>query len=184
MPKTAVVILAEGFEEIEAIGPVDVLRRAGIRVTLAGVNSQTVKSSRNIGVHAESLLKDIKDLPDAVIVPGGMPGSANLAKSAEVKAFLTGMDSAKKIIAAICAAPATVLAPLGILNFKKATCYPGCEEKFSDKVSYLKDRVVVDGNLITSQGPGTALEFALAIVRELIGEEMANKIREAMLIKA
>ena len=84
MPKTALVILAEGFEEVEAIAPVDVLRRAGVRVTLAGVNALTVKSSRNIGVQAEALLKDIQDLPDAVILPGGLPGAANLAKSEEV----------------------------------------------------------------------------------------------------
>lgn len=184
MVKTAVVILAEGFEEVEAIGPVDVLRRAGVRVTLAGVGSMIVKSSRGVIVHAEILLEGIKELPDAVIVPGGMPGTTNLKKSPGVGEFLKKMHAAKKIIAAICAAPAGVLAPLGILNFKKATCYPGCETDFSDKVAYSKDRVVVDGNIITSQGPGTALEFSLAVADALVDKGMAETLREKMIIKA
>ena len=183
MAKTAVVLLAEGFEEVEGIAPIDALRRAGIRVTVAGIQSSLVKSSRGIGVQTDSFLKEIKNLPDAVVLPGGMPGSENLAKSSEVGEFLKKMDSEKKIIAAICAAPAVVLAPLGILNFKKVTCYPGCEKNFSDKVSHLKDRVVVDGNIITSQGPGSALEFAVAIVNALAGSDMAETIRSKMLVK-
>ena len=183
MAKTAVVILAEGFEEVEAIAPVDVLRRAGVRVTLAGVNSLVVKSSRNIGVQTDALLKDIQNLPDAVILPGGLPGAANLAQSGDVAKLVKEVNSAGKLIAAICAAPAVVLAPLGILDGKKATCYPGCEADFSKKVVYSKDRVVTDGNIITSQGPGTALEFALAITAHLAGKEMADTVRDKMLIK-
>jgi len=183
MPKTAVVLLAEGFEEVEAIAPVDVLRRAGVRVTLAGVSEKIIKSSRNVSVHADVLLKEIKGLPDAVVVPGGMPGATNLAKSKEVAEFLKKMHSVKKMIAAICAAPAVVLAPLGVLNFKRVTCYPGCETDFSDKISYSKERVVVDDHIITSQGPGSALEFSLAIVAELVGREMAETLRDKMLIR-
>jgi protein deglycase len=183
VPKTALVILAEGFEEVEAIAPVDVLRRAGIRVTLVGVNSLTVKGSRNIGVQVDALLKDIKDLPDAVILPGGLPGATNLAKSREVSKLVKQMNVAGKLVAAICAAPAVVLAPLGILDDKKATCYPGCESDFSDKIAYSKERVVTDGNIITSQGPGTALEFALAIAARLAGQEIADTVRGKMLIK-
>ena len=184
MSKTALVILAEGFEELEAIAPVDALRRAGVRVTLAGVNSLIVKSSRGIGVQADALLKDIKDLPDAVILPGGLPGATNLAKSGEVADLVKKMNSSGKLVAAICAAPAAVLAPLGILDGKKATCYPGCETEFSSKTVFSQERVVKDGNVITSQGPGSALEFALAIVRELAGDEMAGLVRNKMLIKA
>jgi 4-methyl-5(b-hydroxyethyl)-thiazole monophosphate biosynthesis len=184
MPKTALVILAEGFEEVEAIAPVDVLRRAGVRVTLAGVNSLIVKGSRNIGVQADALLKDIKDLPDAVILPGGLPGASNLAQSVEVTKLIKQMNAAGKLVAAICAAPAAVLAPLGILDGKKATCYPGCETDFSDKIGHSKERVVVDGNIITSQGPGTALEFALVIAARLVGQEMADTVRSKMLVKA
>jgi protein deglycase len=184
MPKTVLVILAEGFEEIEAIAPVDVLRRAGVRVILAGVNSLTVKSSRNVGVQADALLKDIKDLPDAVILPGGLPGAANLAKSGEVAKLIKQMNAAGKLVAAICAAPAAVLAPLGILDGKKATCYPSCEADFSSKILHSKERVVTDGNIITSQGPGTALEFALVIAARLAGQEMADTVRGKMLVKA
>ncbi len=184
MAKTALVILAEGFEEVEAIAPVDVLRRAGVRVTLAGVNSLIVKGSRNISVQADVLLKDVKDLPGAVILPGGLPGSTNLAKSEEVAELVKKMNAAGKLVAAICAAPAVVLAPLGILDGKKATCYPGCESDFSSQIVHSQGRVVKDGNVITSQGPGSALEFSLEIVRELAGDEMADLVRAKMLIKA
>ena len=180
--KTALVILAEGFEEVEAVVPVDVLRRAGVRVTIAGVTDLRVKGSRMIGLAADILLKDLVDLPDAVILPGGLPGATNLAKSEEVSKLVKKMNVAGKIVAAICAAPAAVLAPLGILDGKKATCYPGCEADFSKKTVHSKDRVVVDGNIITSQGPGTALEFALAIAVRLAGQDMADNVRDKMLI--
>jgi 4-methyl-5(b-hydroxyethyl)-thiazole monophosphate biosynthesis len=183
MAKTAVVLLAEGFEEVEAIAPVDVLRRAGVRVTLAGVHSLLVKSSRNIRVQADVLLKDIQDLPDAVILHGGIPGTTNLAKSEEVAKFVQKVNAAGKLVAAICAAPAEVLAPLGILDGKKATCYPGCESGFSSKMVHLQKSVVTDGNVITSQGPGSALEFSLEIVRKLVGDEMADLVRDKMLVR-
>ena len=184
MLKTALVILAEGFEEMEAIAPVDVLRRAGVRVTIAGVADLQVKSSRQIRVGADILLRDLVEIPDAVILPGGIPGATNLAKSKEVAELVKKMHGAGKIVAAICAAPAVVLAPLGILDGKKATCYPGCESDFSKKTTHSKERVVVDGNLITSQGPGTALAFALAIAARLTGKEMADTVRSKMLIPA
>jgi 4-methyl-5(b-hydroxyethyl)-thiazole monophosphate biosynthesis len=182
MAKTAVVILADGFEEVEAIAPVDVLRRSGVRVTIAGVGGSRIKSSRGIGVEAEKPVEDITELPDAVILPGGLPGASNLARSAGVGEFIKKMNAAGKIVAAICAAPAVVLAPLDVLDGKKATCYPGCETDFSKKTVYVKDRVVTDGNIITSQGPGTALEFALTIAARLAGKEMADTVRGKMLI--
>ena len=119
-----------------------------------------------------------------MILPGGVRGATNLAKSAEVAEFIKKMHKAGKIVAAICAAPAAVLAPLGILDGKKATCYPGCETDFSGKIGHSKERVVVDGNIITSQGPGTALEFALLIAARLVGQEMADTVRSKMLVKA
>ena len=183
MIKTALVILAEGFEEVEAIGPVDVLRRAGVRTTTAGLVGLKVKSSRGIGVEADILLRDLVELPDAMILPGGLPGATNLAKSEEVAELVKKMNDAGKIIAAICAAPAVVLAPLGILDGKKATCYPGCESDFTNKTVHSKTRVVVDGNIITSQGPGTALEFALEVAVRLVGKEMADTVRGKMLIR-
>jgi 4-methyl-5(b-hydroxyethyl)-thiazole monophosphate biosynthesis len=184
MLKTAVVILAEGFEEVEGIAAVDVLRRAGVRATIAGLTDRQVKSSRHIGVQADILLKDLVEIPDAVVLPGGMPGATNLAKSREVGDLVKKMNAEGKIIAAICAAPAVVLAPLGILNGKKATCYPGCESDLKGKATHSKDRVVVDGNIITSQGPGTALEFSLEIVKKLIGKETANELCDKMVIRA
>ena len=182
MLKTALVVLAEGFEEIEAIAPVDVLRRAGVRVTIAGTTDRLVKSSRHIGVQTDILLKDLVEMPDAVILPGGLPGATNLARSKEVAELVKKMNAAGKIVAAICAAPAAVLAPLGILDGKKATCYPGSESAFSKKTVHSKERVVVDGNMITSQGPGTALEFALAIATQLVGKEIAENVRGKMLV--
>ena len=182
MAKTALVILAEGFEELEAIAPVDVLRRAGVRVTIAGLKDLNVKSYRHIGVEADILLRDLKEMPDAVILPGGIPGATNLAASPEVAALVKRMNAAGKIVAAICAAPAVVLAPLGILDGKKATCYPGCESDFSKSTVHSKDRVVEDRNILTSQGPGTALEFAFALAVRLVGKEMAETVRGKMLI--
>jgi 4-methyl-5(b-hydroxyethyl)-thiazole monophosphate biosynthesis len=182
MPKTALLILAEGFEEVEAIGPVDFLRRAGVRVTIAGLTDLTVKSARHIGVAADILLKDLKEMPDAVILPGGFSGATNLAKSREVAELVKKMNAAGKVVAAICAAPAAVLAPLGILDGKKATCYPGCESDFSKATVHSMGRVVEDGNIITSQGPGTALEFAFVIAVRLAGKEMAETVRSKMLI--
>ena len=184
MVKTAIVVLAEGFEEIEAVAPVDILRRAGVRVTVVGASSKNVKSSRGLWVQTDRLLAEEKGLPDAVILPGGLPGATNLAKAAGLAAFLKKMNEAGKLIAAICATPAVVLAPLGILDGKKATCYPGCECDFSLKTVHSKERVVKDGNLLTSQGPGTALEFSLEIVRELVSNEMVDILREKMIIKA
>jgi len=182
MVKTALVVLAEGFEEVEAVASADVLRRAGVRVTIAGVTDLKVKGSRQICVEADMFLRNFTGIPDAVILPGGFAGAKNLAKSAEVAELIRKMDKAGKIIAAICASPAIVLAPLGILNGRKATCYPDCETDFFKNVVASKDRVAVDGNIITSQGPGTALEFALTIAAQLVGKEMAENVRGKMLI--
>ncbi len=184
MAKKALVVLAEGFEEIEAIAPIDILRRAGIRVTVVGLNDRHVKSSRNLTVQADILLKDLAEDMDAVILPGGMPGATHLARSVELAVLVKKMGKEGKVVAAICAAPAAVLAPLGILDGKKATCYPGCEADFSKSTVYSKESVVVDGNLITSRGPGTALEFSLEIVRHLVGKEMVEILCEKMIIKA
>ena len=183
MLKTALVILAEGFEEVEGIAPIDALRRAGVRVTIAGLMDRQVKGSRHIGIQTDILLKDFAEMPDAVILPGGAQGSTNLARSGEVANLVKKMNAAGKIVAAICAAPAVVLAPLGILDGKKATCFPGCESDFSGKTVYSRDRVVVDGNIITSQGPGTALEFAIEIIKQLVDKKTADNIRDKMLVQ-
>jgi len=182
--KKVLILLAGGFEEVEAITPIDYLRRAGIAVTVAAIeNDLAVKGSHGIELRAETCLKDLlKDGPsgwDGVIVPGGLPGTDNIAASKEVGDFLMAMGKAGKLISAICAAPARVLYPLGFLEGKKFTCYPGEQEKVlstSSKLEWKQDRVVVDGNLITSRGPGTAGEFACAIIDKLLGDGEGKKI--------
>ena len=196
MAKKAIILLAEGFEEVEAITPMDYLRRAGIDLTIAAIGSSlTVKGSHNIAIVADALLGDLKSKGeldasrwDAVVVPGGLPGSSNLASSKETGSFLKEMSGAGKLVSAICAAPAWVLSPLGILAGKNFTCYPGEEKKVlaagsaSAGAAWKQDRVVTDGNIITSRGAGTAGEFACAIITKLVSEDEAKKLAEKVLL--
>jgi 4-methyl-5(b-hydroxyethyl)-thiazole monophosphate biosynthesis len=183
MAKKAIVILADGFEEIEAITPIDVLRRADIEVIVAGLSSKTITGARKLKVETDILLDEIHGLPDALILPGGAVGAKNLHGSKKVLGLIQSMNAEKKVVAAICASPAFALAAAGVLDGKKATCYPGCEGRFPASAKFSEDRVVVDGNIITSRAPGTALEFALAIVRVLTGQEKAISLKEEMLVK-
>ena len=186
MAKKVVILLAEGFEEVEAITPVDYLRRAGIEVQIAALGGNlAVTGSHGIQVNADiSFSGDGFPLDwDGVIVPGGGPGSDRLAASKEAGLFLKEMAGKGKWICAICAAPARVLAPLGLLAGKKFTCYPGEEGKVSG-AEWKEDRVVVDGNLITSRGPGTAGEFACAIIDRLNGAGGADSEGSKIAAKA
>ena len=183
MSKKVLVILADGFEEIEAITPVDVLRRAGLEVTLAGLSGRVITGAHGIKFQADMTLDEYKDSPDAIVLPGGMPGAKNLGESKKVTEIVKRMNSQKKIVGAICAAPALALAPAGVLDGKKATCYPGFEQNFPASVSFSNERVVVDGNIITSRGPGSALEFALELVEQLAGKEKAKALTEGLLAK-
>ena len=182
--KKVLVLLADGFEEIEAITPIDVLKRADLDVTIAGLSSKTVTGSHGIKFQADILLDDYKGLPDAIVLPGGLPGAKNLAESPKVRELVKKMNQEKKIVGAICAAPALVLAPNGILNGRKATCYPGFEKNFSSEVNFSLERVIVDGHVITSRGPGSALEFALQLVEVLAGKEKAQSLSQGLLAKA
>jgi len=182
MRKKALILLAEGFEEIEAITTIDILRRGSIEVTISSLGEKRVKGSHNIEVIADTTIDQITSDYDALILPGGMPGAKNLSLSDEVNSLIVEMNNKKKIIAAICAAPAIVLAPLGILDNKSATCYPSMEKDFNSKTTYKEDDVVIDGNIITSRGPATAMEFALTLVRVLSKDEIANSIRSATLV--
>ncbi|KJJ85095.1 DJ-1 family protein [Candidatus Omnitrophus magneticus] len=179
--KEVLIVLADGFEEVEAITPIDVLRRGGVNVVISGLNGQMVTSSRKITIKADIAFNDYNGDPDVLILPGGMPGTENLAKSVKLKDMIKKMNSKKKIIAAICAAPAIILAPLGILDNKRATCYPGMEENFSSLVKFGEEKVVRDGNIITSRGPATASNFALLILEQLAGKEVASVIAQGML---
>lgn len=183
MAKTAIVLLAEGFEEIEAVTVIDTLRRAGIRVTTAGIGSRKIKGSRDISIEADKTLEEAGDAFDAVILPGGMPGAANLSRSKNTSALIKKHFDQGKLIAAICAAPSVVLAPLGILKGRSVTGYPGMTEPFGKETAYKEDKVVIDGNIITSRGPATALAFALAIAEILAGKETSEKLKKAMLVE-
>ncbi|MFH1782457.1 MAG: DJ-1 family glyoxalase III [Candidatus Omnitrophota bacterium] len=183
MSKNVLLILAEGFEDIEAVTAIDILRRAQIEVTVAGLTDIKVKGARGTVVLADKKLNDAGDDFDALILPGGMPGATNLSRSAKVTSLIKEMYEKEKLIAAICAAPAVVLAPLGILKGKNATCYPGMEDSFDKDVSYKEDDVVADKNIITSRGPGTAILFSLKIVEILVGKEVSEKIRKATLVR-
>ena len=176
--KKVAVLLAEGFEEIEAVTPIDLLLRAGIQVITAGVGKRTVKGAHGIVVEADVLVEELKDDLDGVVIPGGMPGAENLAASPTVGKVVTRISREGGMVAAICASPGVVLGPLGILRGKNAVCYPGFEEKMTGALSS-KDTTVADGPVITSKGPGTAFEFSLSIIRFLLGRETADNIAKA-----
>jgi 4-methyl-5(b-hydroxyethyl)-thiazole monophosphate biosynthesis len=189
MGKKALTFLAEGFEEVEAVTPIDYLRRAGIEVTVASIkNDRTVTGAHGISLAADTSIAELETSGrlsaaawDAVFVPGGMPGAANLAACAPVGSFYREMAAAGKIIAAICASPAVFLAPLALLEGKKFTGYPGTENQVKGG-TWSAGTVVVDANLITIRGPGTAAVFALALIEKLEGKEAVKKLTEAALL--
>ena len=178
--KTVLVLLAQGFEEIEAITPIDLLRRAGAKVTVA-----TLKEDRAVGAHGITVLSDTTleklgdRLFDCVVLPGGGEGSENLAASAAVLTKVIQIAQ-EGVVAAICAAPAVVLGKTGLLDGRKVTGYPGTAELVEGLV-FEDDGVVVDGNLITAKGPAFAMDFALAIIKKLFGDEKEEQIRLGIL---
>jgi len=169
----ALVILAEGAEEMETVITVDVLRRGGIDVTLAGLTSgEPVKCSRNIVLLPdESLEAALASAPyDAVVLPGGGGGAKALANHSKVKELLMEQEADGRIVAAICAAPSALLAH-NIGKGKSLTSYPAFKDALSTDYKYSEEPVVADGNLVTSRGPGTTFQFALHLVRQLLGEQ-------------
>lgn len=183
MEKTSFLFLANGFEEIETITVIDVLRRAEMPIKIISITeSLQVKGAHGVVVTADSLFIDT-DFSHAgtLILPGGMPGALNLSEFEPLNALLLKHFNNNEPIAAICASPAVVLAPLGILDGKKATCYPGFEDYM--KKSFLEGSpVVVCSNLITANGPSAAMQFALAIVSANHGEDVAYDIASGMLL--
>ena len=174
------VFLADGFEEIEALATVDIIRRAEIPVSTVGVGGKFVTGSHGIKVESDILPDQInRDDLTAVILPGGMPGSINLENSDIVKQTVMYAHNNKKIVAAICAAP-MVLGHLGILNDKKATCYSGFEKELTG-ADVQNAPVCIDGNIITAWGAGAAMGFALEIVTAIYGnDKRAKEIYNAM----
>lgn len=183
MKKKVLIVLAEGFEESEAVIPIDILRRSGIDVTIAGVGSKSITGSHNIKIECETTVEDAGNGYDVLILPGGRPGAENLAGSMRIKEIVSNMFKNNKIIASICASPAIVLAQMGILDGKKATCFPGMEKSFSPKIQFIDEDVVEDGNIITSKGAGTALTFALRIAERLVGKDKSDMIAEQVVAK-
>lgn len=173
------VMLAEGFEITEALTTVDVLRRAKLEVLTVGVNSEYVTSSCNIQVKSDITADEVElDRADAVILPGGMPGTLNLEASDFVQKAVDFCVENDRYICAICAAP-SILGHKGLLNGKKATCYPGFEVN-SDKVTYTGEGAVADGKIITGKGAGCTIEFGLLIASKLASDTVANEVKDAM----
>ena len=170
------VFLADGFEEIEALAPVDFLLRAGIEVKTVGVSGKFCRGAHGINVEADILLEDVvlDENVQGIILPGGMPGAENLNNSADVQKAIDYCAENNKIIAAICAAP-FILGRKGLLKGKNATCFPGFEEELAG-ANVLNQGVVKDGNIITAQGAGVAWEFGEKIASELVGSEISQKI--------
>lgn len=170
------VFLANGFEEIEALAPVDFLKRAGVEVKTVGVSGKICQGAHGINVEADILIKDISlnENLQGVILPGGMPGAENLDKCETVQKAVDYCVENGKIVSAICAAP-FILGKKGILKGKKATCFPGFEE-YLEGAEVLPNGVVTDGNVITAKGAGVAWEFGAEIAQKLVGKEKSDEI--------
>ena len=173
------VFLADGFEIIEALAPVDMLTRAGIEVKTVGVTGELVASSCGVSVAADMIIDDF-DFYDveAIVLPGGMPGTLNLEANPTVQQTIDNAVNIGVPVCAICAAP-SILGNKGLLENKEATCFPGFEEKLTG--AELSDEyVVTDGNFITARGAGVCIDFGLEIVKKLRGEETAEQIRKSI----
>lgn len=183
MAKKVYVFLAEGFEEIEAVATVDLLRRAGLTtVTVSVGKSLEVAGAHHIPMRADRALQDIDPADaDAYVLPGGLPGVTNLNECAPLRELIVRAEKEGKLIAAICAAP-MILGQLGLLEGKRATCYPSFEPHLT---GYLPtaERVVVDGRIITASGVGVAMEFALAIISYLLDASSADEVARAILLR-
>lgn len=182
MTKVAV-LLADGVEEIEAVTVIDILRRALVQVSVVGLTGGLVEASRGVRLVPDSSLDQVMhESFDAVVLPGGAGGAERLTADARVHALLRRTFAGGRLVAAICAAP-KVLKAAGILTGRRVTSYPGHLDPTDQAYTYVEDPVVRDGNLLTSRGPGTALDFALALVQQLEGYSARRKV-EAPLLRA
>ena len=182
--KTIFVFLAEGFEEIEALTPVDLLRRAGLSVqTVSVMDEQVVAGAHGVPVLADKMFAEINpEDAEMILLPGGLPGATNLDAHEGLSQLILDFAEADKPLAAICAAP-LVLGNRGLLQGKKATCYPGFET-YLQGAEYTAALVEKDGNIITGKGPGAAMEFAFAIVEKYCGMDKVNELKQGMMIQA
>jgi 4-methyl-5(b-hydroxyethyl)-thiazole monophosphate biosynthesis len=178
----ALVLLADGFEEIEALTAVDILRRAGVSVTTAGLRPGPIEASRQTRHLADALLDAVSHrLFDVLVLPGGQPGTNNLRSDRRVGECVVRHARAGKWLAAICAAP-LVLHDVGLLAGRRVTSHPSVKDQLVG-VHYLEDRVVLDGTILTSRAPGTALEFSLRLVEILCGANLAAEINQGVLAR-
>jgi len=175
------VMFADGFEEIEALAVIDVLRRGGVDTVMVSVKrDNVVLSARNIPVVADTTLEKIEvSSEDMIVLPGGGKGVEGLYESEPLKKLLTAHNDSKGLIAAVCAGP-TIPGRMGLLRGITATCYPGCEEDLKGAI-ISQDNVVVDQNFITSRGPGTALEFSFKLLELIKGREIKDRVSKGML---
>lgn len=173
--------LAQGCEELEAVTVIDLLRRAKIEVTTVGLDDQPVRASRGTVLIPDTTLDKVLDRNfDMIVLPGGLPGADHLNNDPRIHNLLMQMTEAGKYTAAICAAP-KVLASAGLLNGKRATSFPGALDAIStDNMQYEQTAVVVDGKVITSRGPGTAMDFALTLVEQLEGKAKRDEVESAL----
>lgn len=181
--KDSFVFLAAGFEEIEALTVVDVMRRAGMQVHTVSITSALqVRGAHGVTVNADLIYDNtLFSDPEWLVLPGGMPGASNLYEFSPLAGLLKNQkESSQGKIAAICAAPAVVLGQLDMLKGEKATCYPGFEDYIKD-AELTGEPVVVSGKFVLGNGPANALPWALAIVREAMGEDIANQVADGML---
>ncbi len=184
MTKKVVIPLAPGFEEIEAITVIDILRRAGVEVAVAGTQSGVIEASRKTRHVPDCTLDEVlvhADTFDMIVLPGGQPGTNNLRADARVRTLIERLRARNKIIAAICAAP-TVLSAYGVLEGRRATSHPGSRTHLTAG-EVADERVVVDGPVITSQSAGTAMEFAFKLVELLCGREKAAEVNQGVLAR-
>lgn len=183
MSTSVLLPIADGTEELEAVTLIDVLRRAGVTLTVASVMPhKQIITARQIRLEADCLIGDcLHHSYDMIVLPGGMPGAEHLRDSAPLTTLLQQQKHAGKYIAAICAAPAVVLAHHGLLS-GAATAYPSFQSQLPANCLNTSEAVVTADNCITSQGPGTALAFALALVEQLCGKEKRDAIAAAMLV--
>ena len=171
--------LAQGCEELEAVTIIDLLRRAGINVITAGLDDQPVKASRGTVLVPDTNLDAVMQHEfDMIVLPGGLPGADNLNNDPRIHKLLKEMSESGAFTAAICAAP-KVLASSGMLEGKRVTSFPGVLDAFND-LDYRTDPVVQDGRIITSRGPGTAMDFALALIENLLGKTKRDEVESAL----
>lgn len=181
MSKTVLVPVADGTEELEAVAIIDILRRAGADVTVASVSgNRQITASRGVVITADTLIQDCADKAyDLIVLPGGIPGAHHLRDAPELTGMLKRQQESQKLFGAICASPAIVLDHHGLLAGHKATCHPGFAGEM-DKEHHVDERVVMDGNCLTSRGAGTAVAFALALVERLYDEETRLSVAESL----